>query len=240
MLAQRARLSRQPGGQTGLLPQDELAAEIPAELPGQRAVARPVCIARVVGPGVAGDPEDPAAKTARPGPRASGTLSHAAAVTVAAIGGATITAASAHVSTPASRHGREHLTLMASLARTADANIHATIIGTGLFTDGGTIDITKLGNSATAKLGRGTIRLTTTIGSSIKQVTSTCLTTQTASGTYKLSHGTGKYARISGSGHFKTTVHFVSARNRNGSCSPNRERAFQAVATLSGTATLPR
>jgi hypothetical protein len=138
----------------------------------------------------------------------------AAAVTAAAIGGVTITAASAHVSTWAARHGREHFTVMAALARTGDANIDASIIGTGLFTDGGTIDI--------------------------KQVTSTCLTTQTGSGTYKLSHGTGKYAGISGSGHFTTTVHFVSARNRDGGCSPNRELAYQAVATLTGTAALPR
>src|SRR5215472_11127589 len=61
----------------------------------------------------------------------------AAAVTAAAIGGATITAASARMSISAARHGREHFTLMAALARTADASIHASIIGTGLFTDGG-------------------------------------------------------------------------------------------------------
>jgi hypothetical protein len=166
----------------------------------------------------------------------------AAAVTAAAIGGTTITAASAHVSISASRHGREHFTLMAALARTADASIEASIIGTGLFTDGGTIDISKRARSAEMKLGRGTIRLTTTGGSgSVSNVKpSTCLTTQTASGTYKLSQGTGKYAGISGSGHFTTTVHFVLARYRDGSCSLNRELAYQAVVTLTGTATLPR
>jgi hypothetical protein len=166
----------------------------------------------------------------------------AVAVTAAAIVGATITAASARVPVPASPHGREHFTLMASLARTADASIDASIIGTGLFTDGGTIDIGKNAHSAEMKLGRGTIRLTTTHGrgSAPNVNSSTCLTTQTASGTYKLSHGTGKYAGISGSGHFTTTVRFVSARNRDGSCSPNRELAYQAVVTMTGTATLRR
>jgi hypothetical protein len=165
-----------------------------------------------------------------------------AAVAAAAIGGATITAASAHMSTSASRHGREHFTLMAVLARTADARIEASIIGTGLFTDGGTIDIGKRGRSAVMKLGRGTIRLTTTGGSgSVTKVnSSTCLTTQTGSGTYKLGHGTGRYAGIGGSGHFTTTVHFVSARKRDGSCVVNRELAYQAVVTLTGTATLRR
>jgi len=166
----------------------------------------------------------------------------AAAVTAAAIGGATITAASARMSISAARHGREHFTLMAALARTADASIHASIIGTGLFTDGGTIDLSKSAHSAEMKLGRGTIRLTTTLGrGSVPNVNpSTCLTSQTASGTYKLSHGTGKYAGLSGSGHFKTTVHFVSARNRDGSCSQKRELAYQAVVTMTGTATLRR
>jgi hypothetical protein len=166
----------------------------------------------------------------------------AAAVTAAAIGGATITAASADVSMSAARHGREHFTLMAALARTADASFDASIIGTGLFTDGGTIHIGKRASSAEMKLGRGTIRLTTTIGSGgiFNANPSTCLTTQTASGTYKLSRGTGRYAGISGSGHFTTTVHFVSARNRDGSCSQNRELAYQAVVTLTGTATLRR
>jgi hypothetical protein len=164
----------------------------------------------------------------------------AAVVTATAIGSVTITAASAHMSTSAARHGREHFTLMAAVPRTADASVNASIIGTGLFTDGGTIDITKRARSAEMNLGRGTIRLTTTGGSGgvFKANPSTCLTTQTATGTYKLSHGTGKYAGISGSGHFTTSVHFVSARNRDGSCSPNRELAYQAVVTMTGTATL--
>lgn len=166
----------------------------------------------------------------------------AAAVTAAAVGGATIAAASAHMSISAARHGREHFTLMAALPRRADASIDASIIGTGLFTDGGTIEITKRASSAVMKLGRGTIRLTTTGGSGgvFTANPSTCLTTKTARGTYKLSRGTGKYAGISGSGHFTTTVHFVSARSPNGSCSPNRELAYQAVLTLTGTTTLRR
>jgi hypothetical protein len=163
----------------------------------------------------------------------------AAAVAAAAISGATITtAASAHVSILASRRGSEHFTLMATLARTGDASI----IATGLFTDGGTIDIGKPGHSAEMNLGRGTILLTTTNGSAGRTKTNplTCLTTQTSGGTYKLSHGTGKYAWIGGSGHFTTTVHSVSARKQDGSCALNRELAYQAVVTMTGTATLRR
>jgi hypothetical protein len=160
-----------------------------------------------------------------------------AAVAAVAISGAAVTAASAHESASVSRHGSEHFTLMASLTKTGEASI----IATGLFTDGGTIDIGKPGRSADMKLGRGTIRLVSNNGGGFTKVnTATCLMTQTGSGSYKLSHGTGKYAGINGSGHFSTTIRSVSRHKRDGSCALNRVLAYQAVVTLTGTATLRR
>jgi hypothetical protein len=165
-----------------------------------------------------------------------------AAVAVAAIGGASVTAESAHMPVSASRHGSEHFTFMATFVKAGDGRIGASIIATGLFTDGGTINLHTLRRSAQMKLGRGTIRLTTTGGSGTgtKVNPSTCLTTLTSSGTYKLSHGTGRYAGIGGSGHFTAAVHSVLARKRDGTCVLNRDLAYQAVVTLTGTATLRR
>lgn len=65
----------------------------------------------------------------------------------------------------------------------------------------------------------------------------TCLSTGTGSGTYTLSGGTGKYRRISGSGHY--TMNFVELYAKvNGGCSDSLV-AFQEVLTASGRASLP-
>ena len=162
----------------------------------------------------------------------------AAAAAAVAISGATITVAYARPAMPGLRHGSERITIMATVAKTSEASI----IATGVFTDGGTINIGVRGRSAEMKLGGGTIRLTTTGGSGRGAEINhkTCLTTLTASGTYRLSDGTGKYAGIRGSGHFSTAARSVSPRKRDGSCALSRELAYQAVVTLTGPATLRR
>jgi hypothetical protein len=153
------------------------------------------------------------------------------------VSGSGIAAASAKPSAASvAHHGTEHFTLMDTLTRSGAASI----IATGLFTDGGTINIGQSGRSGEMKLGRGTIRLTSNNGGGITKVNmATCLTTQTGSGTYKLIHGAGKYAGIRGSGRFTTTVRRVSPRKHNGSCAFNRPAlAVQGLVSLSGSATL--
>ena len=49
-----------------------------------------------------------------------------------------------------------------------------------------------------------------------------------------LSHDTGKYAGISGSGRSTIVIREVNARNANGTCSASRALAYQGVITSSG------
>jgi hypothetical protein len=162
------------------------------------------------------------------------------AIIVAAItlSGAGIAAASAEQSAPASHQGAEHFTFM--LTSTTGVG---SIIATGVFTDGGTMNLFGRGSSAEMKLGAGTIRLTPTShrGPSSKTDSATCLTTVSERGTYKLSHGTGRFAGIRGSGRFTITDRTVSHHKRQGGCVTNRlPLAIQAILTLSGPVTLRR
>ncbi len=154
-----------------------------------------------------------------------------AAVTVTGTG---IAAASAQPSAPASHRGTEHFTFMLT-SRTGVGSV----IATGLFTDGGTMNLFGEGPSNEMKLGAGTIRVTPNGHPRSKTDLATCLTTISERGTYKLSHGTGRYAGIRGSGHFTATDHTLSHHNHNGSCITSRPPlALQVMITLSGSATL--
>jgi hypothetical protein len=159
----------------------------------------------------------------------------AVAVVAAAVAGTSVTAASAHPSMPSSRHGVEHFTLMVTTTTG-----QASVIATGLFTDGGTINITRFAPGE-IRLGRGTIRVTTSVqgAGTYKLNHATCLQTLTGHGTYRLSHGAGRYSGIHGSGKFTTTVRSVVRRTARGICNLQRPvLAFQGIVNLSGTATL--
>jgi hypothetical protein len=154
-----------------------------------------------------------------------------AAITVTGTG---IAAASAQPSASASHRGTEHFTFMLT-SRTGVGSV----IATGLFTDGGTMNLFGEGPSSEVKLGAGTIRVTPNGHPSSKSDLATCLTTISERGTYKLSRGTGRYAGIRGSGHFTATDHTLSRRNHNGGCITDRPPlALQVIITFSGSATL--
>jgi hypothetical protein len=153
------------------------------------------------------------------------------------VSGTGIAAASAQPSAPASRHGTEHFTFMFASTSTDVGSI----IATGRFTDGGTINIFPFRPSYGMKLGAGTIRLTLTSPHppSSKTNRATCLTTVSERGTYKLSHGTGRYAGIRGTGRFTATDRLVSHHRRSGGCATGRSPlAEQTIFTLSGPVTL--
>jgi hypothetical protein len=162
----------------------------------------------------------------------------ATVLTALTLSGTGIAAASAQLS-PAAIHRRaEHFTFILTSTNAGEASV----IATGLFTDGGTINIFTNGPSAAMKLGAGTIRLTTTSkGLESKTNPVTCLTTVTGRGTYNLGHGTGKYIGIRGSGHYTVLDHVVSRREPGGGCVTTRSPlAVQAIFTFSGWATLHR
>lgn len=151
--------------------------------------------------------------------------------------GTGIAAASGQPSAAASHHGTEHFTLILTSTRTDVGSV----IATGLFTDGGTINLFSKGPSVEVKLGAGTIRLTpiSHSGPSSKTNPATCLTTTSERGTYRLSHGTGRYAGIHGSGRFTAIDRELSHHKRGGGCATNRSPlAVQAILTFSGAATL--
>jgi hypothetical protein len=157
-----------------------------------------------------------------------------AAITVSGTG---IAAASAQPSTSASPHGTEHFTLILTSTKTGVGSV----IATGAFTDGGTMNLFSEGPSTVLKLGAGTIRVTPTSpgGPRSKTNLATCLTTVSERGTYKLNRGTGRYAGIHGSGRFTAIDHVVSHHKRNGGCVTTRPPlAVQAILTLSGPVTL--
>jgi hypothetical protein len=163
----------------------------------------------------------------------------AIAAAVAVIGGIGVTAASAGATAATFRRGTEHLTMMGASLTTTPISV----IATGLFTDGGTIPDKAWApgpTTSTITLGRGTIRLRETLVRHTDNLnTTTCLETASARGTYKLSHGTGRYAGISGSGRYIVTGRLVFGRTATGACATWRIIADQAILTLSGPALLP-
>jgi hypothetical protein len=162
----------------------------------------------------------------------------ATVLTTLALSSAGIAAASAQLSPAATHRRAEHFTFVFTSTSPGEASV----IATGLFTDGGTINIFTNGPSAAMKLGAGTIRLTAASqGVESKTNPVTCLTTVTGRGTYNLGHGTGKYVGIRGSGHYTVLDHVVSRREPGGGCVTTRSPlAVQAIFNFSGWATLHR
>ncbi len=123
---------------------------------------------------------------------------------------------------------------------TGDGPPAYSVIATGAFVAGGTATQESKGVPLTLRFPAGTITLHTakrhkTLSKS--QTATACLQTQTASGAYTITGGTGAYRGISGSG--RSTIHntFVE-RVVNGDCS-NAFTAVQSFVTASGPVSLP-
>ena len=68
----------------------------------------------------------------------------------------------------------------------------------------------------------------------------TCLNTVNQRGTYRIFHGTGKYAGIRGHGTYHVSLLFIAARTAAGKCSETKPPvAFQLIITASGPVRLP-
>jgi hypothetical protein len=108
------------------------------------------------------------------------------------------------------------------------------VIARGVFTAPAT-DI--MGNRTdTFKFSNGSFRVRHSPGHGPQSFNPrTCLVKVSQHGTYKLSHGTGKYAGIKGHGRYHVTVLAIGARNANGKCSQRKAPvAFQQIIKASG------
>jgi hypothetical protein len=119
----------------------------------------------------------------------------------------------------------------------------ATAIATGVKVAGGTIGlgfINNGGGSGTVKAPGGTFRITTGKSEVVIGVgLHTCLETTSGNGTYKLSHGTGKFKGLTGSGTFTVTGQSVSGPNARGTCTTN-PTVSQEIVILHGPASIKK
>lgn len=147
------------------------------------------------------------------------------------IGGTTASAAPAGPAR-APGHSTEHFVFMGTSTKTGVFSV----ISTGLFTDGGTINI--FSPAPQIRLSGGDLRFRDHDRPPRYTFSkATCLLTITGRGTYNLSHGTGKYRNITGSGSFTTRGRILYPRKPSGTCARSHPVAFQAIVTLNGPVT---
>jgi hypothetical protein len=139
-------------------------------------------------------------------------------------------ARAAHHAVRAATSGTEHFQLVTTSATARTGHV----IARGVFTAPAT-DI--MGNRTdTFKFSNGSFRVRHSPGHGPQSFNPrTCLVKVSQHGTYKLSHGTGKYAGIKGHGRYHVTVLAIGARNANGKCSQRKAPvAFQQIIKASG------
>jgi len=164
-----------------------------------------------------------------------------AAATVTMITGAGVAAASpvypASTSHPASAHqavtGVENFQIVSA----SISGKRSPVVIYGAFNDHGVV-VTAAATTDRFRFPGGSFRVTHKNTSSHQHFnTTTCAGTVRQSGTYKLSNGRGKYAGISGHGHFAIRVLIIARHTAHG-CSRN-PIAVQAIIQAHGSATLP-
>jgi hypothetical protein len=159
--------------------------------------------------------------------RIAATLMMAIATTAAAV--AAIASPASARTTRSPGQGTERFTFMGTSTRTGLFSV----IATGIFADGGTVNI--FAPEPEIRLANGTIRLHAHTAQARNKLSKpTCILTITAHGTYHLGRGTGRYHGISGNGSFTTGVREIHSRKANGACASGHPLAFQATITLTG------
>jgi hypothetical protein len=148
-----------------------------------------------------------------------------------AIGGADAVAASTTTAATRTEQFQEVVT-------SATSN-KANVIAYGAFTASGT-DTEHANNTDTFAFPGGSFLATLAYTGATQHLNkATCLLTQTIRATYKISHGTGKFAGISGSGRATVSDLEILARNSHGTCSQSKTPvAQQVVASGRGPVTL--
>jgi hypothetical protein len=152
------------------------------------------------------------------------------------ISGTSLAAASARPASPASPASSAHSGIEHFQAMTTSATARpGSLIATGVFTAGG-IDIVKGSKTDKFKFPGGSFTVRHHAVHTKQALNKkTCLFTLSQRGTYKLSRGTGGYARISGSGKYVLHILAISARLSSGRCTfMLLPRTWQQVITAQG------
>jgi hypothetical protein len=156
-------------------------------------------------------------------------------VTAGAVAVGGVAAANASPTVVPSVSGTQHFQLMTTSATSNRASI---IAHGAVFTAGG-VDIQ--GNKVDlVKFPGGTFRIRHSAGRGPQHFNPrTCLIQISQHGTYRLSHGTGRFKGISGHGKYHFTILAVGARNAKGQCSQTKApKSFQQIITAQGPAHL--
>jgi hypothetical protein len=155
-----------------------------------------------------------------------------AAATTAAVGGAGVAAASTH---SGGASGIEHFQGMTTSATASTFSV----IAYGVFT-GAAVDHQVSNSVDVFVFSNGTIRVHHSSGVGPQTFNpKTCLLTVDQHGTYRLSHGTGKYAGIRGHGTYRLSILAIGARS-HGKCSESKPPvAFHQLINASGPVSLP-
>jgi hypothetical protein len=121
----------------------------------------------------------------------------------------------------------ERFSLMDDSTSTTQSGTTFSAIATGSFADGGTA--TKTGSLLTLHLSKGSITLA--VKSTHRSVNkgADCVQTQSSSGAYTITGGTGSYSGISGSGTAAIDGTFVQS-DSGGSCASSQLAAQSTVA----------
>ena len=110
----------------------------------------------------------------------------------------------------------------------------ASVVATGAFTAGGRTNLNT--NVATLRFYRGSFQVSPRSTQTHVHIDPrTCVLNAFQEGTYRIVHGTGRFAHINGSGTYVAEILGVLARNARGKCSESKPpRALQQVVTAHG------
>jgi TRAP-type mannitol/chloroaromatic compound transport system substrate-binding protein len=110
----------------------------------------------------------------------------------------------------------------------------ASVVATGAFTAGGTTNLNT--TAATLRFSGGSFRINPRpTQTHVRIDPRTCVLNAIQQGTYRIGHGTGRFAHVTGSGTYAAELLGVLVRNARGKCSQSRPpRALQQVVTAHG------
>jgi hypothetical protein len=159
-----------------------------------------------------------------------------AAATVTMISGAGLATASASTHPASTRPAVTRTEHFQDVSASLTSN-KSHVLGYGAFNAGGT-DVQKNNNTDIFKFPGGSFRVTHKVKGGHQSFSkAACVGKVSQHGTYKLSKGRGKFAGISGSGHFTVSVLLVAGRNSLGACS-KKPVAVQVIIRAHGPVTL--
>jgi hypothetical protein len=129
--------------------------------------------------------------------------------------------------------GTENFQLMSTSATSSTSSV----IATGVFTAGG---VDHTGNKVdTFVFSNGSFKVAHSGPATQHFNPKTCLLTVVGHGTFKLSGGTGAYAKIKGAGTYKLNILAVAAKTATGKCSQKAPpTAFQQIIKATGKVSL--